>query len=330
MSSTSSSKALSSEEKVLAKGLQLMLIFEAGLAVAEMPQATKSQLGIWSLEQFNIKLNSVDLTCPTVLANFCGKGFKLHCRENFTEILKESIRERIKKMKNAGDHIWRKFGDTKSLLIKSWGPGFVFHSGTDEDDALENARRYAWSVANEKPPEEAPEVTLKNIPLEMFTFKKYRGHVFFKPCSMKKKRTNNDSEDDSSDNENDQEASIASQVKSRKQQRFAKKSKSVAQMKAESIMKRNVEVANQNVSARMHAEAMANKNKIEMLKLVQSTNLYSDDDLKALYNDAIGRMFPSVSASVTKKAHDDEEDERVSVERTTSATEKAVEEKSEE
>lgn len=293
---------LNDEEKLMVKGLHVLLTFEAGLAVCEKPQNKKSVLEEMALEEFQGRVKSINLLSPELLVNFTGKGFRVHCRPGACERVRTLVYEQVAKTKHNAAHVWRKFQETKSALNNWWGPGFEFHSGDNLDDAIDRARQHAWAQKYKKPLEEAPEPSIKTLQPEIFTFKKHREHYCLQNNNrMKRKNTSDESGDEK------EEASIVQNAKSRKHQRSMTKSE--RKKRVESIQKRNIDVASQAVSGRIHANAMANKNSLEFLKLAQASNMYSDEEIKFFFDDVAERMCPSL-----KRKKNDSASEVVNVE----------------
>ena len=79
-------------EKRYARAIQKMLIFEAGLAVAETPQAKATTLHAKALNEYEARLDKFDPGSSENLDIFAGHSFFFTCRDCIEDALKEFIK----------------------------------------------------------------------------------------------------------------------------------------------------------------------------------------------------------------------------------------------
>ena len=171
---------MQADEKRYARAIQKMLIFEAGLAVAETPQAKETTLHAKALKEYEACLDKFDPGSSDNLDIFAGHSFFFTCRDCIEDALKEFIKaDNLSRQK-----IWSSYGYIKSEIVNHWLPHWKMMSGWDVNDAVEHVREHAWAfranraikasnkrIANqggdtfaaEKTWEEAPEGSTGNV-----------------------------------------------------------------------------------------------------------------------------------------------------------------------
>ena len=182
-------------EKRYAKAIQKMLIFEAGLAVAETPQAKAATLHAKALKEYEARLESFDPVSDVSLEVFSGKSYFFTVRDSYVDALKDSIKD----SDLTGQKIWAAYGYMKSEIMNHWLPHFNMTSGQQVDDAVETVRKHTWAFranknikasnrriekqggtvfATEKTWQDAPEGTTGNVMLELSILKEYHNHPY--------------------------------------------------------------------------------------------------------------------------------------------------------
>ena len=190
-------------EKRFGKAIQKMLIFEAGLAVAETPQAKAATLHAKVLKEYEARVDKFDPMSDTIIEDFSGLTYFFTVRDSLADALMDSIKaEKLTRKK-----IWNAYGYMKSEIVNHWLPHWKMMSGWDVNDAVEHVRKHAWAyranrgikasnkrIANqggdtfaaEKTWEEAPEGNSNNAMLELPILKKYHDHPFLQVNTREK------------------------------------------------------------------------------------------------------------------------------------------------
>ena len=93
-------------EKRFAKAIQKMLIFEAGLAVAETKQDKAATLHAKALKEYEARVDKFDPVSGTVLEDFSGLTYFFTCIDSHVDVLMDSIKaEKLSGKKRFGLHM---------------------------------------------------------------------------------------------------------------------------------------------------------------------------------------------------------------------------------
>ena len=115
-------------EKRFAKAIQKMLIFEAGLAVAETKQEKAATLHTKVLKEYETRVDKFDPLSDTILEDFSGLTYYFFVRDSHVNILMDSI-----KAENLdGKKIWSAYGYMKSEIVNHWLPHWKKMSGWEK------------------------------------------------------------------------------------------------------------------------------------------------------------------------------------------------------
>ena len=82
---------MNANEKRYARAVQKLLFFEAGLAVAEMPQSKLAQIHERALQEYNARLAMFNPLSDDNLMLFSGNSFAFTVREHLIEDFKKEI-----------------------------------------------------------------------------------------------------------------------------------------------------------------------------------------------------------------------------------------------
>ena len=230
---------MQASEKRYAKAIQKMLIFKAGLAVAETPQAKAATLHGKALQEYEASLESFDPVSDVNLEVFSGKSYFFTVRDSHVDTLKTFLKQE----NLTGQKIWSSYGYIKSEIVNHWLPHWKMMSGWDVDDAVEHVRKHAWAFranrtikasnkqiakqggtnfAKEKTWEEAPEGTTGNVMLELPILKQYYDHPFLQVNTRERGEEKEEEEGESY-------SGITSTLAKRKEQRKKEKGRMMKQ-----------------------------------------------------------------------------------------------------
>ena len=128
-------------EKRDARSAQKMLMFESGLAVAEMSQARLDTLHDKVLKKYVARLGTFNPRNNDAFDEYLGKPytFSLH------NALAEDFKHNICPDQISGKKIWAAYTYLKSEIINHWLPHFEIKSGEDVDDTVECVRMHVWA-----------------------------------------------------------------------------------------------------------------------------------------------------------------------------------------
>ena len=129
---------MQADEKRYARAIQKMLIFEAGLAVADTPQAKAAFLHEKSLKQYEARVDKFDPMSDTILEDFSGLTYFFTVRDS----LADALMDLIKAEHFTGKRIWSSYGYMRSEIVNHWLPHWKMMSGWDVNDAVEHVRKH--------------------------------------------------------------------------------------------------------------------------------------------------------------------------------------------
>ena len=124
-----------------------MLIFELGLAVAEMPQTKLEALHERALKEYICHLSAFNHVSNNNSVIFSGSSFSFTIRKSFIEQFKEEIKAETV----SGKKIWTGYNYIKSEIVNHWLPHFEIKSGENVDDAMERVRMHVWAFRTNLP-----------------------------------------------------------------------------------------------------------------------------------------------------------------------------------
>lgn len=127
-------------EKRYAHAAQKMMIFEAGLAVAEMPQVRLRTLEAEVYRDYATRLGLFGPRSDNMLEIFSDKSYAFSLRNVHVETFKILISGETL----TGKKIWAAYNYMKSEIVNHWLPHFKVGSGEEIDDAVERVWIHVW------------------------------------------------------------------------------------------------------------------------------------------------------------------------------------------
>ena len=326
------STTLLKDEKRLGTVATKYFIFEAGLAVSEQKFSNRIKIAESMLKEYEERVSRYDPTSDEYYDIFGSR-----CRACSTELLKVQMKapeSGIGFNKSSGAKLWGYFKNMKSEYLNHWCPHLkILPSGDNnqKDDAFNKVRMHVWAFrrnrtirnSNAKCTSEddiQPEVEWSSAPdsdsfypIKMPMFKVFHDHHCLNspssPSGVSSATIDGESPSDSPLPKGNV-ATVKRLILSRKQQRRKeqedrRKRKSSVDVQQSKAGKVHTKLKKMETSAAfMHAKALQTKNKIELLKLAESTNGKFGDS-QDLFQKAKATIFSSVDTPVIELSSDE-------------------------
>jgi len=320
-------KMMNASEKKFVKVAQKMLVFESGLAISERPQSRIAEVHRWMIHEYTTRLEDFDPTMDENIEAFTSPYYILRCREEMVDIMKQAMQFNS----SDGKKLWNIFANMKSEFVNHWLPHYELKSGENVNDAMERVRKHIWAYrANRaikknnrriegnsegtvllKQWDEAPDGSMANILLEMPTFIKHHTHPFISVLSRSRGECDVSIGEDSSVHATT--SSIARSVTSSSATgsiarlvdsvRVQKRKKSTWQSQSQSPSPKktgrietydlNQLRKTQSMAALAHTKAMADKNKIDFLRLALESNIFTAEKIRDMFTAAASDILPT-------------------------------------